>query len=327
MRLNIPAVIVMSKHTPQVKVEHTRGHAAEVILHGDTFDETVSFTLALAKKRKLVLIHPYDDLLVVAGQGTIALEMLAQQPKLDTLLVPIGGGGLISGMAVAAKGLKPDIEIVGVQSKRFPAMAGWFKRLPVKCERFTIAEGIAVKTPGQLTRRIVKKWVDDILLVDEDEIENAVLTLLQIEKTIVEGAGACGLAALFNHRRRFRGRQVGLVLSGGNMDLMILSTIIQRGLARIGHLIRLRAETRDVPGELGRLTGLIGEAEGNILEVHHQRAFSAEPVQTAEVDVTLQTRGLDHFAKIISLLNKNGFQTTRPDHGYLWPKNYKKYEK
>jgi threonine dehydratase len=319
-RLDIPALIVMPKHTPQVKVEHTRGHGAEVILHGDTFDEASQFTLVLAKKRKLVLIHPYDDLLVMAGQGTIALEMLAQQPDLDTLFVPIGGGGLVAGMAVAAKGIKPGIKIIGVQSARFPAMAGWFKRQPFKCERFTVAEGIAVKTPGRLTRKIVKKLVDDILLVDEGEIENAVLMLLQIEKTMVEGAGACGLAGLLKHRRHFRGKKIGLVLCGGNMDLMILSAIIQRGLARSGHLIRLRAEARDVPGELGRLTGLIGAAEGNIMEVHHQRAFSAEPLQTAVVDVILQARGLDHLTNIVGLLNKNGFRTSLPDNNFALKK-------
>ncbi len=312
-RLGIPAVIIMPRHTPSVKVEHTRAHGAEVILDGDTFDEARSFALKLAKKRKLTLIHPYDDPLVMAGQGTIALEMLAQQPGLETLLVPIGGGGLIAGMAVAAKGIKPDIEIVGVQSERFPAMAGFLKRRTVKFERFTVAEGIAVKNPGRLTRRVVKNFVRDILLVGEHEIEDAVLMLLQIEKTVVEGAGACGLAALLKNKRRFRGKKVGLVLCGGNIDLMILSSIIQRGLARSGHLVRLRVETRDVPGELGRLTGLFGVAGGNILEVHHQRAFSAEPLQTALVDFTLQTRGLDHLANIVRTLRQGGYQTSLPD--------------
>ena len=312
-RLGIPAVIVMPKHTPSVKVDHTRAHGAEVILDGDTFDETHSYTLKLAKQRQLTLIHPYDDLLVMAGQGTLAMEMLAQQPDLETLLVPIGGGGLIAGMAVAAKGINPKIEIVGVQSARFPAMAGLLKRQAVKFERFTVAEGIAVKNPGLLTRRVVKQLVSDILLVGEHEIEDAVLMLLQIEKTVVEGAGACGLAALLKNKRRFRGQKVGLVLCGGNIDLMILSSIIQRGLARSGHLVRLRVETRDVPGELGRLTGLIGLGGGNILEVHHQRAFSAEPLQTALVDFTLQTRGLDQLANIVKMLRQGGYQSSLPD--------------
>jgi threonine dehydratase len=318
-RLGIPAVIVMPRHTPSVKVEHTQAHGAEVILHGDTFDEASRFTQKLSKSRKLVLIHPYDDELVMAGQGTVALEMLEQQPDLETLLVPIGGGGLIAGMAVAAKGVNPDIELVGVQSERFPAMAGWLKRQPVKCERFTVAEGIAVKNPGRLTRRVVEKLVGDILLVGEDEIEDAVLMLLQIEKTVVEGAGACGLAALLKHRRRFRGKKVGLVLCGGNIDLMILSSIIQRGLARSGHLVRLRVETRDVPGELGRLTGVIGAAGGNIMEVHHQRAFSAEPLQTAMVDFILRTRGIDHLNQIVTALHRSGYRTSLPDRELITP--------
>ncbi len=312
-RLGIPAVIVMPRHTPSVKVEHTRAHGAEVILDGDTFDETRDFTLKLAKKRRLTLIHPYDDPLVIAGQGSIALEMLSQQPQLDTLIVPIGGGGLIAGMAVAAKGIKPDIEIVGVQSKRFPAMAGLIKKQPFKCERFTVAEGIAVKNPGLITRRIVRQLVSDILLVGEDEIEDAVLLLLQVEKTVVEGAGGCGLAALMQGRKRFHGKKVGLVLCGGNIDLMILSSIIQRGLVRSGHLARLRVETRDVPGEPARVTGGIGTAGGNVMEVHHQRAFSAEPLQTAIVDFIMQTRGLDHLAHIVKSLQEAGFHTSLPD--------------
>lgn len=312
-RLGIPAVIIMPRHTPSVKVEHTRAHGAEVILDGDTFDETRALTEKLAKSRSLTLIHPYDDPLVMAGQGTIALEMLAQQPELDTLLVPIGGGGLIAGMAVAAQGIKPGVEVFGVQSERFPAMSQFIKRETVKCDRYTVAEGIAVRYPGLKTRRVVEKLVKDILLVEEDEIENAVLLLLQVEKTMVEGAGACGLAALLKNKRRFRKKKVGLVLSGGNIDLMILSSIIQRGLARSGHLARLRMETRDVPGELGSLTTMIGKAGGNIIEVHHQRAFSSQPLQTAMVDFTLRTRGLDHLDQIVAALRGAGYRTALLD--------------
>lgn len=312
-RLGIPAVIVMPQHTPNVKVEHTRGHGAEVILHGDTFDETSVFTQALARRRHLTLVHPYDDEQVMAGQGTLALEMLEQQPGLDTLLVPIGGGGLVSGMAVAARGLKPSLEIVGVQSERFPAMAQIVAHKPVHCDRYTVAEGIAVKYPGKLTRRVVSKLVSDILLVGEEELEAAVLMLLQIEKTVVEGAGACGLAALLKHRRRFRKKKVGLLLSGGNIDLMILSSIIQRGLARNGQLVRLRVEMRDVPGELARISGLIGTAGGNIMEVHHQRAFSAEPLQTALVVFVLQTRGPEHLGQILAALRAAGIRAALHD--------------
>lgn len=312
-RLQIPAVIVMPRHTPNVKVEHTRAHGAEVILHGDTFEDSRTFTIERAAALNLALVHPYDDHLVMAGQGTIALEMLAQQPDIETLIVPIGGGGLISGMAVAARGIKPGIELIGVQSERFPAMSQLIRGEPVDCGRYTVAEGIAVKNPGQLTLQIIKKLVSDILLVGEGELESALLLLLQVEKTVVEGAGAAGLAALLKHKKRFRKKKVGLVLCGGNIDLMILSSIIQRGLARNGQLVRLRVETRDVPGELARVTEIIGANAGNIVEVHHQRAFSTRPLQTAMVDFILQTRGLDHLGEIVAALRGGGYHTTLPD--------------
>lgn len=312
-RLGIPAVIVMPQYTPNVKVEHTRGHGAEVILHGETFDEASEHTTRIARERGLTLVHPYDDPLVMAGQGTIALEMLEQQPTLQTLLIPIGGGGLIAGMSVAAKGVYPGIEVLGVQSERFAAMAQIIRREPVHCDRYTIAEGIAVKNPGRLTREVVRKHVSDILLVGEGELEDAVLMLLQIEKTVVEGAGACGLAALLKHRKRFKKKKVGLVLSGGNVDLLILSSIIQRGLARNRQLVRLRVETRDVPGELAHISGLIGGAGGNIMEVHHQRAFSTQPLQTALVDFTLQTRGREHLDQILAVIKTAGLRASLPD--------------
>lgn len=316
-RLGIPAVIVMPRHTPNVKVQHTRAHGAEVILHGETFDDTAEFTSSLARRRKLELVHPYDDPLVMAGQGTIAVEMLGQQPDLDVLLVPVGGGGLIAGMAVAALGLKPDVEVIGVQSERFPAMAQICKNKPVECDTYTVAEGIAVKKPGVQTRKLVKKLVSDILLVREGELEDAVLMLLQIEKTVVEGAGACGLAALLKHPARFRNKRVGLVISGGNIDLLVLSSIIQRGLARSGQLVRMRVRTRDVPGELARISGLIGAAGGNIVEVHHQRAFSSHPLQTALVEFILQTRGSQHLSEIMEAMKTAGFHASLPDHEIL----------
>ena len=316
-RLGIPAVIVMPQHTPNVKIEHTRGHGAEVILHGETFDDASQFAHTLARRRRLTLVHPYDDPLVMAGQGTIALEMLEQQPDLETLLVPIGGGGLIAGMAVAARGLKPDVEIFGVQSERFPAMAQILRGQPVVCDRYTIAEGIAVKQPGRLTRTVVRKLVRDILLVGEGELENAILMLLQIEKTVVEGAGACGLAALLKHRKQFRKKRVGLVLCGGNIDLLSLSSIIQRGLVRNGQLVRLRVEIRDVPGELARVTGQIGIAGANIMEVHHQRAFSSHPLQTTLVDFIIQTRGREHLDQIMAALHAVGSRASLPDRDLL----------
>ena len=314
-RLGIPAVIVMPRHTPNVKVEHTRSHGAEVLLEGDTFDETDTFTRRLARKRSLTLVHPYDDVQVMAGQGTLALEMLEQEPTLDTLVVPIGGGGLIAGVATAARGLKPDLQVIGVQSERFPAVHQLLHRKPVSCARYTVAEGIAVRNPGRKTLPVIRKLVDRILLVGEGELEDAILLLLQVEKTVVEGAGAAGLAALLQQKGRFRRRRVGLILCGGNIDLMILSSIIQRGLARGGQLARVRVETRDVPGELARVSGLIGGSGGNIVEVHHQRAFSTRPLQTAMVDFILQTRGLDHLKEILAALRGAGYPATLPDRG------------
>ena len=313
-RLGIPAVIVMPRHTPNVKVEHTRSHGAEVLLHGDSFDETDAFTRGLARQRKLTLVHPYDDPHVMAGQGTLALEMLEQEPSLDTLVVPIGGGGLIAGVATAARGLKPDLQVIGVQSERFPAVYAQLRRRKMACARYTVAEGIAVRNPGRRTLPIIKKLVEDIVLVGEGELEDAILLLLQVEKTVVEGAGAAGLAALLQQKKQFRKRRVGLILCGGNIDLMILSSIIQRGLARGGQLARVRVETRDVPGELARVSGLIGGSGGNIVEVHHQRAFSTRPLQTAMVDFILQTRGQVHLQEIMAALRGAGYPVSLPDH-------------
>jgi threonine dehydratase len=231
-RLGIPAVIVMPRHTPDVKVEHTREHGAEVILHGETLQEAAAFARALCQERNLVFVHPYDDAEVIAGQGTLALEMLAQQPSLDTLIVPIGGGGLLAGIAVAAKALQPSIELIGVQSDRFPAMAARLRGETLPCATYTVAEGIAVKEPGELTTALIRQHVGEVVLVSEREIEDAILLLLQIEKTVVEGAGAAGLAALVQMKDRLRGRKVGLILCGGNIDLFNLSSIIQRGLVR-----------------------------------------------------------------------------------------------
>ena len=307
-RLSIPAVIVMPRSTPNVKVEHTRAFGAEVILEGEGFDDASAFAQRLGRERGLHLVHPYDDEKIIAGQGTVALEMLAAHPDLDMLVVPVGGGGLISGVAIAAKGVRPEIRIIGVEAARFPSMLQALQGLPIECGASTIAEGIAVKQPGRLTQPIVRELVDEILLVDESEIEEAVLLLLEVEKTVVEGAGAAGLAALLKHHDIFAGRKVGLILSGGNIDLLILSSIIQRGLARSGRLVRLRVGVRDQPGSLAEVTRTIGEAGGNIVEVHHQRAFSNLPLQSAEVEFVLQTRGLAHLRQIVDSLQAAGYK-------------------
>ncbi len=306
-RLGLRAVIVMPRHTPHVKVEHTRAFGAEVILAGDNFDEASAHGLALAAERCLSLVHPYDDAQVISGQGTVALEMLAREPGLEVLLVPVGGGGLIAGMAVAAKAAKPGIELYGVESENFPSMYCALRGETPRFAANTIAEGIAVKQPGALTLPIVRELTRGILLVGEGEIEHAIVLLLEVEKTVVEGAGAAGLAALLAQPERFRGRRVGIVLSGGNIDPLTLSVIIERGMVRAGRLTRLTVELRDLPGALATVTACLAEANANIEEVHHQRAFTNLPLQTAEVDFVLQTRGRGHVEEIIRALRAAGF--------------------
>ncbi len=306
-RLGIPAVIVMPRHTPFVKVEHTRKHGVEVILHGDNFDEAKAHALALEKSRGLTLVHPYDDERVIAGQGTIALEMLRDHPELDLLVVAIGGGGLVSGMATAAKAVNPAIEIVGVETMRFPSMYHALRGTKPEFGLSTIAEGIAVKEPGRLTREIVSRLVADIVLVDEGDIEQAIVMLLEIEKTVVEGAGAASLAALLRDPARFRGRRVGLVLCGGNIEPLVLAEIIERGMVRAGRLARVRVQVRDLPGSLARVTACLAEQNANIEEVHHQRAFTHLAVQNAEVDLVLKTRNHGHVGEIVAALAAAGF--------------------
>ncbi|HWH48246.1 MAG TPA: threonine ammonia-lyase [Burkholderiales bacterium] len=314
-RLDIPAVIVMPRFTPHVKVEHTRAFGAEVILQGETFDDAKAYALELMAQRRLLLVHPYDDEKVIAGQGTIALEMLAVQPDLDVLMVPIGGGGMISGMAIAAKSIRPGIEVLGVESLRFPSMYSALKGLKPEFGTNTIAEGIAVKEPGKLTLEIVRRHVNDMILVDEGDIEEAMLLLLEIEKTVVEGAGAVALAGLLKERNRFAGKKIGLVLSGGNIDPLTLADIIERGMVRSGRLTRLQVELRDLPGSLAKVTACLAEANANIEEVHHERAFTRLPVQSAEVDFVLETRGHEHIRQIISALEKAGFKTRLHNEG------------
>ena len=308
-RLGLRAVIVMPRFTPGVKVERTRGFGAEVVLHGDTLEESRSHARELAAQQGLVFVHPYDDEDIVAGQGTVALEMLREQPDLDTLVVAIGGGGLIAGMATAAKAIKPGIEIIGVQTERFPAMVNAIKGTHLPQGTSTIAEGIAVGTPGVITEAIVRQKVDDLLLVDEGDIEQAIVMLLEIEKTLVEGAGAAGLAALIKHPQRFAGKRVGLVLCGGNIDPMLLASIIERGMVRAGRLARIQVNARDVPGNLARITATVADAGANIDEVHHQRAFTLLAAQNVAIELVLQTRGREHIAQVIERLQQAGFET------------------
>ncbi|HID97189.1 MAG TPA: threonine ammonia-lyase [Thermodesulfobacteriaceae bacterium] len=307
-RLGIPAVIVMPRYTPNVKVEHTRAYGAEVILHGGDLSEARAHAEKLAAERRLCMVHPYDDEKIIAGQGTIALEMLEAVPDLEIIVIPVGGGGLISGSAIAAKGIRPGIKIVGVESARFPSMMQALYGLPVTCGRSTIAEGIAVKEPGALTLPIIREYVDKIFTVDEDQIEEAVLLLLEVEKTVAEGAGAVGLAAVRENPDWFSRRKTGLIISGGNIDMTVLAEIIRRGLVRSGRLIRLLVEMRDAPGALADIARHLADSEANIWEIHHQRAFSSIPLKTVEVEFVLEMRGLDHARDTVDVLKKAGYQ-------------------
>jgi threonine dehydratase len=307
-RLGLHAVIVMPVQTPIVKVERTLGFGAEVVLFGETFDEAREHALALAAEQGLTFVHPFDDALVIAGQGTIALEMLREQPTLDTLVIAIGGGGLISGIATAVRALKPGVQVIGVQTSRFPSMVNAVKGTAHPLGGSTIADGIAVGQPGLITRRIVAELVDDLVMVDEGDIEQAIVMLLEIEKTLVEGAGAAGLAALLKEPARYQGRRVGLVLCGGNIDPLLLQAIIGRGLVRAGRLARIRVAARDTPGVLARITTVVAAAGANIDEVHHQRAFSSLSAQNVEVEMVLQTRNLKHVGDVVARLAEAGFE-------------------
>ena len=307
-RLGIPAVIVMPRFTPFVKVEQTQRHGAEVILEGEGFDLAKAHAIEMGKTRGLTLVHPYDDELVIAGQGTCGLEILEEHPGIDTLVVAIGGGGLISGISIAAKAIKPGIEVVGVEVERFPSMYHAIRGGEPTFAASTIAEGIAVKDAGIITREIVRRNVAEILLVSEGDIEQAITMLLEIEKTVVEGAGAAPLAALIKHGERFRGRKVALVLGGGNIDPMMLAEIIERGMVRAGRLARVLVEVRDLPGSLAKVTACLAEQNANIEEVHHQRAFTTLAVQNAEVDLVLKTRNHEHVAQIVAALQRAGFK-------------------
>ena len=305
-RLGIRAVIVMPRFTPGVKIERTRGFGAEVVLHGNTLDEARAHALEIAGQQGMVFVHPYDDAAIIAGQGTIGLEMMRAEPELDTLVIAIGSGGLIAGIATAAKAIKPGIDIVGVQSSGFPGMFNAVKGTQLAQGSSTIADGIAVGTPGVLPLAIIRKLVSDVLLVDEGDIEQAMVMLLEIEKTLVEGAGAAGLAALLRHPERFAGKKVGLLLCGGNVDPLLLASIIERGMVRAGRLARISVSVRDVPGPLAKITTMVADAGANIDETHHQRAFTLLAAQNVEIELVIQTRGKQHIEQVLSALTAAG---------------------
>jgi threonine dehydratase len=309
-RLGIPVTIVMPKPTPTVKVTQTESHGATVILQGETFDAAYAHARQLEAERGLTFVHPFDQPTIIAGQGTVALEMLADAPAIDTLIIPIGGGGLFSGMGTAARALKPGIELVGVQAELYPSMYAALKGRELACEGDTLAEGIAVKQPGALTRRFVETLADEILLVSERDLEKSVSLLLQIEKTVVEGAGAAGLAALLAHPERFRGREVGIVLCGGNIDTRLLANVLLRDLARSGRLARLRVRLQDRPGALFNVARIFHEQQVNIIEVYHQRVFTTLPAKGLITDIECETRDRSHLDRLLAALQADGYEAS-----------------
>ncbi|QPQ54136.1 threonine ammonia-lyase [Allosphingosinicella flava] len=306
-RLGIPATIVMPKPTPTVKVMQTESHGAEIVLHGELFDEAYAHARTLAEERCLTFVHPFDDPAIIAGQGTVALEMLADAPDIDALVVPVGGGGLISGMAIAAKALKPGIDVIGAQAELYPSMYCAMTGKDMPSAGDTIAEGIAVKKPGAITSAIIREAVDEMLLVPERDIETAVSLLVQIEKTVAEGAGATSFAALLTHPERLKGRTVGIVLSGGNIDPRLLATVLLRDLARSGRLARLRIELQDRPGALFSVIRLFEQHQINIVEVYHQRIFTPLPAKDTFIDIECEARDAAQMEKLMAGLREAGF--------------------
>ena len=306
-RLGIPATIVMPEGAPFNKVKHTKDYGAHVILHGETLSQAREKAVEIAKAENLTLVHPYDDPKVIAGQGTVALELLDDAPQIDTLMVPIGGGGLISGISVAAKAIKPSIEIYGVQARVYPSMYDAVKQANLPCAGQTIAEGIAVKEPGGLTREIVSALVKDVFLVREDQIERAIASLLEIEKTVVEGAGAAAFAAIMANPNVFKGRKVGVILSGGSIDMRLLSNVILRELSREGRILSLVIEIEDRPGLLAKITAIVAEAGGNVLEVSHNRMITDMPAKSADLGLVIEARDAAHAAEIRECLEAAGF--------------------
>lgn len=309
-RLGVPVTIVMPRTTPTVKVMQTKSVGGNVVLEGETFDEAYAHARSMEKQLGLTFVHPFDDPIVAAGQGTVGLEMLEDQPDLDCLVVPIGGGGLISGIATAAHELDPDLEVVGVQAELFPSMYAHVKGMDMACGGDTLAEGIAVKAPGEFTAQIIADLVDDIVLVDEEALETAVSLLLQIEKTVVEGAGAAGLAAVLSHRERFAGKNVGLVLCGGNIDTRLLANVLLRDLARQGRLARLRITLQDRPGALFKVMSEFDAHNVNIIEIYHQRIFTSLPAKGLITDIECEARDREQLDALVKGLRSKGYSVS-----------------
>lgn len=312
-RLGIPVTIVMPVSTPTIKVTQTEGHGAHVVLRGERFDDAYAHALELEVERRLVFVHPFDDVAVMNGAGTIGIEMLDDAPDLDMLVVPIGGGGLISGVATAAKAMKPDIKIVGVEAELYPSMKNVVEGGHGAIGGDTLAEGIAVKEPGQLTRAIIGELVDRIDLVAEKDIEHAVAMLVNIEKSVVEGAGAAGLAAMLAQPERFRGRKVGTILCGGNIDTHLLANVLVRELVRCGRIARLRIAAQDRPGALAAITAKFYECGVNIIETNHHRIFTRLPAKDTVIEVECEARDAQAIDTLVKRLEDAGFNVERAE--------------
>ncbi len=306
-RLGIPATIVMPMGTPFNKVKRTEELGARVVLRGQDIEEATSAAKQIAAEDQLEFIHPFDDPLIMAGQGTVGLEMLEDQPDLDAIIVPIGGGGLISGIATTAKAINPDIEIIGLQTAAFPSMKETIDSRSYDGSKVTIAEGIAVGMPGFLTREVVRALVDDIILVRETDIETALVLLMEIEKVVVEGAAAIGIGALLANRERFQGKKVGVILTGGNVDSRLLASTIMRAMSRDGRLNRLRIAMRDTPGSLAAVTQIVSDVGANVIEMRHQREFGALSIKMTEMELVVETKDREHSNELTQRLKAAGF--------------------
>lgn len=307
--LGIPSTIVMPELTPFTKVSRTAAHGASIVLHGADLADSTDKAMEIQAEKGMTFIHPFDDEKIIAGQGTVAIEMLAVEPDLDTLIIPIGGGGLMAGNCISAKSLKPDIRIFGVEADMYPSMYQVLNGLPPTSGGQSIAEGIAVKRPGELTRPVIATSVEEILLVSEANLERGVQVMLEQGRVLAEGAGAAGLAAMLAYPERFTGHRVGVVVCGGNIDSRLVGSILMRGLVWAGRLVRVRVNIQDQPGVLARVSQLVGDTGGNIIEVYHQRLFYDVPVKQAELDLVIETRGTDHVNEIVGALTAAGFPT------------------
>lgn len=314
-RLGVPVTIVMPRPTPTVKVMQTEAVGGKVVLHGETFDEAYAHARQLEQDLGLTFVHPFDDPHVAAGQGTVALEMLEDVPELDTLVIPIGGGGLASGMSVAARAIKPDIRLIGVEAELFPSMYNRLKGTDLPCAGDTLAEGIAVKEPGSFTSKVLAEQLDDLVLVGEGQMESALALLVQIEKTVVEGAGASGLAAVMAYPELFKGRKVGIVLTGGNIDTRLLANVLLRDLARSGRLARLRLTLQDRPGALFKVMREFDKHSVNIIEIYHQRIFTTLPAKGLITDIECEARDAEQLDALVGSLRAAGYAVTQVELG------------